>query len=58
MSSVKYHRPWILSLFVAMIKIMSSWPIGWNLHHSDVSGLGILFGNPLKSHTDFLTACV
>ena len=58
MSSVKYHRPRIISLFVVMIKIMSSWPIGLNAHRSKVSGLGILFGNPLKSHTHYLTACV
>ena len=58
MSTVKYHRPWILSSFVGMIKIAYSWPIKWNAHHSKVSGLGILFENPLKSHTHCLIACV
>ena len=35
-----------------------SWTVGVSAHHSKVSGLGILFNNPLKSHTHCLTACV
>ena len=30
------------------------WTVGGSAHHSNVSGLGILFENPLKSHTHCL----
>ena len=58
MSSVKYHRPWIPPLFANLIETMSPGTSVGVARHSKVSGLGILFGDPLKLHTHYLTACV
>ena len=58
MSSVKYHRPWLRPSFVAMLGTCLPKLIGRNAPVMKVSGLGILFDNPLKSHMHCLTACV
>ena len=50
MSSVEYHRPWILSPFADLIKIMSSGPSEGVYTTRRYSGLGILFENPLNTH--------
>ena len=58
MSSVKYNHPWLRPPFVAMLGTCLPKPIGRNAPVMKVSGLGILFDNPLKSHTHCLTTCV